>query len=186
MRKLAGSGATTIWPGASKPRARSSSPRIAPYEATKREHEELVECINATRELWPKYLLDRRSPVPRKNNLMPPGTRRSACWTSSKPAPCGTRRPPRSIGIRSKLHRNRGHGHHHHRLQMPDNRKGITGFVDRQMSLQIGFLIRNPDAFKAETAGLATAMGSATIDPAGDGPPRPHPWAPDATSRTKC
>ena len=40
------------------------------YETVKREHEELVERINATRELWPEYRREQSNLIQKQNNPM--------------------------------------------------------------------------------------------------------------------
>ena len=129
------------------------------YDAAKREHQELVERINDTRELWPEYRQEQITLIEQQRNAklrnimhtsLIDDTKAYDRWHSQ-----ATDVEMRSAEALSKIedmntfilfYKNQS------------DFKAITQYDDLDVPLQVGLLLESLDAFEAETAGLAEAM----------------------------
>ena len=129
------------------------------YEAAKREHEELVERISATRELWPEYRQEQSNLIKRQNNPMLRDIMEASLMDDIRTFTNwhlkASEVEHRSIEALSKIedmntfivfYKNQA------------DFKAITQYDDLDVPLQVGLLLQSLDAFEAETAGLAQAM----------------------------
>ena len=129
------------------------------YEAAKREHEELVERISDTRELWPEYQSEQVGLIQRQNNprlrdimeaSLLDDTRAYNRWNSK-----ASDVERRSMEALSKIEDMNTF------LLFYKNQsdfKAIAEYDDLDVPLQVGLLLESLDAFEAETSGLAEAM----------------------------
>ena len=129
------------------------------YEAAKREHEELVKRINATRELLPEYRQEQSELVKKQNNPMLRDIMEASLMddirTFTQWHLKASEVELRSIEALSKIedmntfivfYKNQA------------DFKAITQYDDLDVPLQVGLLLQSLDAFESETAGLAEAM----------------------------
>ena len=129
------------------------------YNAAKREHQELVERINDTRELWPEYRQEQITLIERQRNAklrtimhesLIDDTKAYSRWHTQ-----ATGVEMRSAEALSKIedmntfilfYKNQS------------DFKAIIEYDDLDVPLQVGLLLESLDAFEEETAGLAEAM----------------------------
>ena len=129
--------------------------------AAKREHEELVDRINDTRNLWPVYRDEQAQLVVKQNNptlrdimqkSLTDDTETYNRWHLK-----ASEVEQRSIEALSKIedmntfivfYKNQA------------DFKAITQYDDLDVPLQVGLLLQSLDAFETETAGLAEAMSN--------------------------
>ena len=129
------------------------------YEVAKREHEELVKRINATRELLPEYRQEQSELVKKQNNPMLRDIVEASLMddirTFTQWHLKASEVELRSIEALSKIedmntfivfYKNQA------------DFKAITQYDDLDVPLQVGLLLQSLDALESETAGLAEAM----------------------------
>ena len=129
------------------------------YVAARREHQELVERINDTRQLWPEYRKEQITPIERPGNAklrdimylsMIDDTKSDDRWHSQ-----ATDVEIRSAQALSKI------GDMNTFILFDKNQsafKAITEYDDLDVPLQVGLLLESLDAFEPETDGRAEAM----------------------------
>ena len=131
------------------------------YESAKREHQELVERINATHELWPKYREEQHNLIGNQNNPVLHDIMEQSLMddirTYTRWRLKASEVEQRSIEALSKIedmntfivfYKNQA------------DFKAITQYDDLDVPLQVDLLLQSLDAFETETAGLAEAMKS--------------------------
>ncbi len=131
------------------------------YKAAKREHQELVERIDATRELWPEYWEEQIALIDRQGNPR----LREVMWLSlvnDTNAYDQWRQQASDVEMRSAEALSKIEDMNTFILfyKNQSDFKAITEYDDLDVPLQVGLLLESLYAFEAETAGLAEAMKS--------------------------
>ena len=131
------------------------------YRAAKREHQELVERIDATRELWPEYLEEQIALIHRQGNPRLREVMRLSLVNDTN-AYDQWRRQASDVEMRSAEALSKIEDMNTFILfyKNQSDFKAITEYDDLDVPLQVGLLLESLYAFEAETAGLAEAMKS--------------------------
>ena len=131
------------------------------YKAAKREHQELVERIDATRELWPEYLEEQISLIHRQGNPRLREVMRLSLANDTN-AYDQWRRQASDVEMRSAEALSKIEDMNTFILfyKNQSDFKAITKYDDLDVPLQVGLLLESLYAFEEETAGLAEAMKS--------------------------
>ena len=131
------------------------------YVAARREHQELVERINDTRQLWPEYRKEQTPLIERQGNAKLRDIMHRSLIDDTKADDRWRRQASdverRSAPALSKI------GDMNTFILFYKNQsefEAITEYDDLDVSLQVGLLLESLDAFEAETAGRAEAMQS--------------------------